>query len=80
MTIIPSIRKIVVFDRPFPEKIKKEVFDKVFKKIKELEITLLYDMTYNYSSEGGFELPKTCEWINYLNNQNNLNLYNLLFQ
>jgi hypothetical protein len=69
MTIVPSIRKIVVFDRPFSENIREEVCERMFERIHELEITALYDMKYNYSCEGGFELPKTQEWKDYLNKQ-----------
>lgn len=66
MTLVPSVRKFIVFDKPFPENIKKEVYRCVFDKIHELEITSLYEMKYNYSCEGGIELPKTPEWIDYL--------------
>jgi hypothetical protein len=69
MSIVPSIRRNIFFNNPFPDSIKEEVCKKVFEKIRELGITSLYDMTYNYSSEGGFELPKTTEWNEYLNQQ-----------
>jgi hypothetical protein len=47
------------------------ILKKVLDKIKELEIVSLYNLSYNYSSEGGFELPKTTEWCEHLNNHPN---------
>jgi len=69
MTIIPSMRKVVILNKPFVENIKEEIYERVFEKIHELKILELYNISYNHSSEGGFELPKTQEWINYLNQQ-----------
>jgi len=69
MTIIPSIRKKIIFNKSFPESIKEEVCERFFEKIHELNITALYDITYNYSAEGGFEMPKTAEWIEHLEQQ-----------
>ena len=71
MSIRPSTRKNIVFARPFPEKDKKEVFNKVFSRIKES----LHDISYNNSYEGGFEMPKTDEWIDYLNNHERSNIH-----
>lgn len=71
MDILPSERKNITFDKPFHASRKKEIYQKVLEEIKELEIVSLYDLSYNYSSEGGFELPKTNEWYEHLNNHPN---------
>lgn len=71
MNILPSDRKNIIFNKPFHAKLKEEIYEKVLDKIKELEIVSLYDLSYNYSSEGGFELPKTIEWNEHLNNHPN---------
>ena len=75
MSIIPSIRKNIVFNRQFSEIHKEDICKKVFNKIEKYKLILLYDISYNYSSEGGFELPKTDEWNNYLNNHENCSLH-----
>jgi hypothetical protein len=67
MAIIPSTNKEIFFNISFSESNKKNICQSVFDKIKELQITELYDLKYNYSSEGGVELPKTYEWMVYLN-------------
>jgi hypothetical protein len=69
MSIVPSIRRNIIFNKSFPDSIKEEICERFFEKIYELKLTSLYDMTYNYSAEGGFEMPKTAEWIQYLNQQ-----------
>lgn len=71
MSILPSDRKNIIFNKTFHESIKEEIYKKIVDKIKELEIVSLYDLSYNYSSEGGFELLKTPEWREHLNNHPN---------
>lgn len=73
MDISPSLRKKISFITTFPESNKKYIVDSVIKRIKELDIKILKDLSYNHSYEGGIELPKTKEWNNYL--YNNLNNY-----
>jgi len=71
MAIIPSYQKEIYFNTIFSINIKKNICQCVFEKIKELKITELYDLKYNYSDEGGVELPKTEEWLYYLQNHPN---------
>lgn len=66
MAIIPSNQKEIYFNTVFAENIKEQICQSVFDKIKELNITELYELKYNYSAEGGVELVKTTEWLNYL--------------
>ena len=70
MAIKPSSRKNILFSGSFPENIKKEIYKRVSEKISSSNITQLFELKYNYSSEGGLELPKTEEWIDYLNSHN----------
>jgi hypothetical protein len=72
MAIVPSSRKNILFSGSFPENKKKEIYKLLFEKISSLNITLLCELKYNHSSEGGLELPKTEEWIDYLNSHNQL--------
>ena len=73
MDISTSLRKKISFITIFPESNKKYIVDSVIKKIKELDIKILGNLSYNHSYEGGIELPKTKEWENYL--YNNLDNY-----
>lgn len=49
MNILPSERKNIIFKKPFNSTRKKEIYQMVFDKIKELEIVSLYNLSYNYS-------------------------------
>ena len=49
---------------------KKIICSRVLSLVIELDIIQFNKLEYNYSSEGGLELPKTTEWINYLNSNN----------
>jgi len=71
MEILPSNRKNIIFNKPFHNSIREDIYKKVINKINEQEIVLLFNLSYNYSSEGGFELPKTIEWYEHLNKHPN---------
>ena len=71
MSITPSNQKEIYFNYFFLDSVKKNICNAIFDKIKGENITILKNLTYNYSDEGGFELPKTYEWINYLDNHPN---------
>jgi hypothetical protein len=71
MEILPSNKKNIIFNKSFHNSFKEEIYKKIIEEIKELKIISLFDLSYNYSSEGGFELPKTLEWCEYLNNHPN---------
>jgi hypothetical protein len=77
MSIIPSNKIKIIFNKHIPHNKKKEIYDKVYAKIIELKVSSLYDIKYNHSYEGGFELPKTFNWINYLNNHQNNYIRNI---
>ena len=68
MSIIPSNLTTVYFNNNFLDSEKNQVCNNIFNKIKKENITILKDLTYNYSAEGGLELPKTNEWVNLLDN------------
>ena len=66
--IKPSVRKNIRFFKPFPDDMKDEIYYDVLKQIKYGNIYPLFYISYNHSAEGGFELPKTTAWIDYLDN------------
>lgn len=68
MSITPSNQKEIFFNYFSLDSVKKNICNCVFDKIKEENITILKNLRYNYSHEGGVELPKTYEWNNYLDN------------
>ena len=70
MSIKASCKKVILFNKSFPENMKKIICSRVLSLVFELNIVKLNNLEYNYSSEGGFELPKTEEWINYLDSNN----------
>jgi hypothetical protein len=66
MAIIPSNKTEIFFNTIFPDSVKKNICQGVIDEIKNSQITELYDLKYNYSAEGGIELPKTNDWFEYL--------------
>ena len=77
MDIIPSLRNKINFITSFLESRKEYIVQSLIKKIKELDIKILKDISYNYSYEGGIELPKTTEWNDYLYNNLNNHMYEI---
>ena len=77
MSIIPSNKIKIQFNKIFPYNKKKEIYNKLYAKIIELKISSLYNIKYNNSYEGGIELPKTFDWINYLDNHENKYVRNI---
>jgi len=75
--VSPSSKTKITFVKSFPEFMKERVTRLVIIKIKELNLKLLEDISYNYSCEGGIELPKTFEWIEYFENHPNKFISNL---
>ena len=69
--IFPSSKTKINFIMSFPESMKEIITRLVIIKIKELNLKLLKDISYNYSCEGGIELPKTFEWVEYFDNHPN---------
>jgi len=70
MSIEASSRTKILFFKSFPENMKKIICNRVFSMIFDQNIIQLNNLTYNHSCEGGFELPKTKEWITYLDSHN----------